>query len=366
MKNHYLIAGIPIAIFHRDNPFLMNNLEFYETDLVCEHTIKTLLVKAINPLQLPIQKKDTFRRFYQDSEHEYLEVYYQGSDIKYLIKRSLDFREIEISIVERFCNNVDESEYILLSMSFMDLAVHHGFLPLHASAIVIGEECVLFSAPSGVGKSTHASHYVSLFPEAIQLNDDKPLIKDNQVYGTPFSGKTSDNINRISSLKAIVFLKQGIQNIIKPLGEEERVYHLVRNTLRPSSEIGWTKVTSVMNVLVKTIPMYEATVTKDQYSAYYTYYAAFKENKMQVKPGFVIKQVGSSFIVVPIESTALQFNGMLTLNPSGKVLFEALQVPQSIESLVDLLVQQYEVDVQTAKNDAYRFLGILESHHLLK
>jgi hypothetical protein len=365
MKNHYLIAGIPIAIFHRENPYFLNNFEYYETDLVPEYSMNSFLVEEIHPLKLPITKQDSFRRFFQDSKYEYLEVLHQGTDIKYFIKRTQDYRETEIFIVEKYCKNVDESEYILMSMFFMDIAVQHGFLPLHASAIDIHGECILFSAPSGVGKSTHAHHYTSLFPEAIQLNDDKPLVKDNLVYGSPFSGKTSINSNQVSHLKAIVFLQQGIANVVHRLGETDGLMRLVRNTLRPSTDLGWIKVSSVMDLLVKTTPMYEAFVTKEEESAFYTYYEIFKNSIVQLKPGSSIKQDSKKLVMDSTLCTSPKLSELISLQPNGIALIEALRTPQSIQSLVELYINHYKKDEQTAKMEVILFIKLLQKHHIL-
>ena len=48
-----------------------------------------------------------------------------------------------------------EAELILLSARFSAQILHHNGLVLHASAIAHQGRAVLFSAPSGVGKSTH-------------------------------------------------------------------------------------------------------------------------------------------------------------------------------------------------------------------
>ena len=56
---------------------------------------------------------------------------------------------------------------------------------------------------------------------------------------------------------------------------------------------------------------------------------------MKIKKGFILKSVSDKFIVVPVGEEAVNFNGLMTLNKSGKLLFEALQQESTIESLTD-------------------------------
>lgn len=59
---------------------------------------------------------------------------------------------------------------------------------------MINNSAILFTAPSGTGKSTHTRMWQECFGERVTvINDDKPLIKINDseavIYGTPWCGK---------------------------------------------------------------------------------------------------------------------------------------------------------------------------------
>lgn len=61
---------------------------------------------------------------------------------------------------------------------------------VHSSAIKYNDKCYLFSADSGVGKSTHTSLWHKVYGDKVQIiNDDKPIIRleNNKliVYGSP-------------------------------------------------------------------------------------------------------------------------------------------------------------------------------------
>jgi Mn-dependent DtxR family transcriptional regulator len=87
---------------------------------------------------------------------------------------------------------------------------------------------------------------------------------------------------------------------------------------------------------------------------------------MKVKPGFVLKHVANKHIVVPIGEEAVNFSGLITLNESGVLLFEAMKKHVHIEDLIMILVDKYDVDSQTARQDAEAFVNTLKAKHILE
>ncbi len=86
---------------------------------------------------------------------------------------------------------------------------------------------------------------------------------------------------------------------------------------------------------------------------------------MKIKPGFILKHVAGKHIVVPVGSEAVHFNGLITLNESGVLLFEALQKEVELEDLIQVLTEKYVIDTQTAKSDVLSFLDILKSKSII-
>jgi hypothetical protein len=85
-----------------------------------------------------------------------------------------------------------------------------GFL-LHAAYIRHGEGAILFTAPSGTGKSTQAELWRSLRGAEL-INGDRAAVysRENGVWvmGVPFSGSSGVAKNVSLPLKAIVYLAQ--------------------------------------------------------------------------------------------------------------------------------------------------------------
>lgn len=94
---------------------------------------------------------------------------------------------------------------------------HNGFI-LHSSAIDYNGKGILFSAPSGTGKSTHTRLWKKHYGGVRIINDDSPAIRLENgkpyVFGTPWSGKTQINDNIASPIEAIVFIDKAEKNSI--------------------------------------------------------------------------------------------------------------------------------------------------------
>ena len=87
---------------------------------------------------------------------------------------------------------------------------------------------------------------------------------------------------------------------------------------------------------------------------------------MKVKSEYILRELAGQNIVVPVGSEAVNFNGIITLNNSGKRLFKTLQKESSKEELIELLLEHYEVCKEQAKADVEVVLQKLESNNILE
>lgn len=112
------------------------------------------------------------------------------------------------------------SKTILNALELEDLVIKEGGFILHASYISIDGEAILFTAPSGTGKSTQAELWCNLRGAEL-INGDRAIVKkaENRFYacGVPFSGSSGVRKNKTLPLKAIVYLKQVAVNRARQL-----------------------------------------------------------------------------------------------------------------------------------------------------
>ena len=77
---------------------------------------------------------------------------------------------------------------------------------------------------------------------------------------------------------------------------------------------------------------------------------------MKTKKYFVLRQVAKTWVVLPVGQSTAGFNGMLTLNESGALLWKALERGGSRETLADALTGEYRVSRDVALADVDVFL----------
>lgn len=157
----------------------------------------------------------------------------------------------------------DECEYLWTGADFYEKLLQHQGMMLHASAVTVGGKAYLFSAPCGVGKSTHTALWQEYFgaDKAIIINDDKPALRliDNKfyVYGTPFSGKTNNNTNVKVPLKAICFIEQAKENSIRKMSAVEALMQIFNQTLRPDDTTKMEQLIFLVDKLLKNTSVYK-------------------------------------------------------------------------------------------------------------
>jgi hypothetical protein len=84
---------------------------------------------------------------------------------------------------------------------------------------------------------------------------------------------------------------------------------------------------------------------------------------MKIKEGYLLREVAGSFVVVPVGN--LDFDGMITLNETGALLWKALEDGASEEDLTKAILAEYEIDSETAKRDVALFLEKLRGANVI-
>ena len=134
-------------------------------------------------------------------------------------------------------------ETLVLQRGISDELPKYGVILFHGSAVALDGEVYLFTAPSGTGKSTHASLWRKAVGERIvMVNDDKPFLGVKEdgtvvVYGSPWNGKHRLSNNIVLPLKAICILEQAKENKIQRIAAGDAFRTIYTQTYRKSTDM---------------------------------------------------------------------------------------------------------------------------------
>lgn len=125
-------------------------------------------------------------------------------------------------------------------------------LLMHGAVVAIGNEGYMFTANSGVGKSTHIQSWLNKCKDAYVVNGDKPFVilrRDNGeplVCGSPWAGKENLQSNVIVPLKAIVLLERADENHMERISFVEAFPALLAQVFHPNSKEKMKKTLQLM------------------------------------------------------------------------------------------------------------------------
>ncbi len=158
---------------------------------------------------------------------------------------------------------------ILEASGIFDLLAEHEMLVLHSSYIITKDgDGILFSGPSGIGKSTQADLWKK-YASAEIVNGDRALIKvsDGTAHGFMYSGTSGISRNISAPIKAIVLPAQSqLNKVYRPRPQEAFVRVLNQCTYYQWSSDSSKRMTDLVARLVSCVPIYGLDCTKDEES----------------------------------------------------------------------------------------------------
>ena len=86
---------------------------------------------------------------------------------------------------------------------------------------------------------------------------------------------------------------------------------------------------------------------------------------MKIKREFVLREIAGDLLLVPTGKTALDLNGMLTLNEAGAEIWKMLPEVESEDEIVSRLLEEYDAEEAALREDVGAFLDKLRSLEIL-
>ena len=170
-------------------------------------------------------------------------------------------------------------EYLATGESFYTQLINFDGLMFHASALILDGKAYLFSADPGTGKSTHVCLWRRVFgDERVRvLNDDKPALRlENGVwyaYGTPWSGKTGQNLNLRAPIAGIAMIERGGANEITPYTGLKAVRAVLAQTTSVKDSALRVKQLDLLDKLMTQVPVWKLKCNMEPEAAIVAYEA---------------------------------------------------------------------------------------------
>ncbi len=168
--------------------------------------------------------------------------FYMGTDefIANLVLADNDWSRIDVRILDMndvYPDSTGQRLFYTLGYAMETAVLAKGRMTFHSSSIAVNGSGICFSAASGTGKSTHTALWLEKYPDAVMVNDDKPVImrEDGRILlcGTPWAGTTGINTNVIVPLKAVVCIKRGEENKIYPIDQITAIHRIIKESPKP-------------------------------------------------------------------------------------------------------------------------------------
>ena len=227
---------------------IMNLWEDYENDSECNK--KDFAVKKIN---------DKFVRIYP-------------AKVANSMKKILIYSEEKNKMIIQYPMQKDvflfEHFNIWNYMAFENPLLYYQAFLLHSSFISWQNNGILFTAPSGTGKSTQADLWKK-YEDADIYNGDRTIIRkiEGKYYGfgSPYAGSSGIYRNDSAPIKAIIVIEQGPDNVIRRLRGREAFLPLFRETLMNTwNKEYMEKMTDLLMDAAYQIPVYHLSCRPDQ------------------------------------------------------------------------------------------------------
>lgn len=87
---------------------------------------------------------------------------------------------------------------------------------------------------------------------------------------------------------------------------------------------------------------------------------------MKIIGDFIRREVAGEILLVPVGQTALEFNGMITMDETADLIWQMLVEEASKEEILNRILAEYDVDMQTASQDLDEFLSAMKKDGFLE
>lgn len=80
---------------------------------------------------------------------------------------------------------------------------------------------------------------------------------------------------------------------------------------------------------------------------------------MKIVKEFILREIAGECVLVPTGATSQEFNGMIMISDTAKFIWENIEKVDGLEEMIQMVLDTYEIDEETARRDTIAFVGAL-------
>ncbi len=168
-----------------------------------------------------------------------------------LAEQNLSLEKVSLKLAEQLAVYRQIAE----RLPYFKSAVFHG------AVISYNGRAIMFTAPSGTGKTTHIRLWKKFLGSKVGIvNGDKPIISFDggspSAFGTPWSGKEGWQKNVSAPLSAICIIRQAKENKIQRLEVGEALGSIMKQIYLPKNSEALNLTLDLLDKLLLSTPIY--------------------------------------------------------------------------------------------------------------
>lgn len=264
------IAGILIRL-ESDQPIAVGDafLPFLTADGTPDFRVQYRQVEALSGIPETVLHEEISYRVHLDGKGGYLRSFYDAPrDYTPYAAARYDSDVIWVDYLEKGKGRLAQMHNSFFHLGFEELLIRRERLCFHAACVETPLGGLLFSGPSGIGKSTQAELWCQ-YRGAKQINGDRPILsmdgKGWWAWGSPYAGSSGCHVNACCGVTAIVMLKQARQCSLRRLDSGEAFRAVWSGLTMHSWDEGFVeKACDLALELIGTVPVFEFACTPDE------------------------------------------------------------------------------------------------------
>lgn len=275
MKRYYKIAGVCLEIVSEHEFYEMRALSAFacvpgERDEVTAHyKVQTYRETPEFCNETLIYENERIKEYDTGDERiRVCTVHFQNENLFFILRqRKKQPQNMTLFVPKK--RDFDFGVHFLFwdHLAFEKILLENCAFLLHASLVKLEDAGIVFTAPSGTGKSTQASLWEKYYNAEI-LNGDRAIVRKEEkfyAYGSPMAGTSCIYKNEGVCLRAVIILTQADSNYLIRASSKTAFIRLYKESFVDVWDRRYVEqITELISQLIYEVPVYQLACRPDR------------------------------------------------------------------------------------------------------